>query len=58
MFLFVNVLEKRIVVKNQITSPISPLPSDSSVTRKISPPERTATSPNEPPIDVSFSSTF
>lgn len=39
-----------------LTSPISPLPSDSSVTRRISPPDRSATSPKEPPIEVSFSS--
>lgn len=38
------------------TSPISPLPSDSSVTWRISPPDRRATSPKEPPTEVSFSS--
>lgn len=40
----------------KLTNPISPLPRDSSVIRKISPPDRNATSPKAPPVVVSFSS--
>lgn len=40
----------------ELTNPMSPLPSDSSVIRSISPPERNATSPKAPPVEVSLSS--